>query len=109
MCFWLRKRKTQNGNWNKEQLCLSDSNGHAGSDPNCENAQSEANTVLCSCARFNLHRLNLYIYSINIVPLQQRFLVSAPVSSVRAILFHVPCIQEMEVKTTQTSKAKQFN
>lgn len=48
-----------------------------------------------------------YLYSINIIPLQQCFLVSAPVSSVHAVLFHVPCRQEKEVKTAKISKAKQ--
>lgn len=38
--FW-RKRKAENGDGSKEQLCLSDSNGHAGSDHSRENVHSE--------------------------------------------------------------------
>lgn len=65
---------------------------------------------LWSCARFHLDKLNWRVNKKKPeVPLQQGFLVSAPVSSVRATLSHVPCTQEMEVKTTQISKAKQFN
>lgn len=55
---------------------------------------------LWSCACFNLYKLKWRVKK-NKVPLQQGFLVWAPVSSVRATLFHVPCTQEMEVKTTQ--------
>lgn len=50
-----------------------------------------------------------YLYGINIVPLHQCFLVSAPVSSVHSVLFHVPCRQEKKVKTAKISKAKQSN
>lgn len=53
--------------------------------------------------------MTYYLYSINIVPLQQCFLVSAPVSSVHAVLFHAPYRQEKEVKTAKISKAKQSN
>lgn len=66
---------------------------------------------LSACARFNLDKLNWRVNKKKKteVPLQRGFLVWAPVSSVRAILSHVPCTQEIEVKTTQISKAKQFN
>lgn len=40
-CSFWRKRKAENGDRNKEQLCLSDNNGHAGSDPNCVKRHSE--------------------------------------------------------------------
>lgn len=43
MCFWLfvSGEKVQQETRSKEQLCLSDNNGHTGSDPNSVKMLSE--------------------------------------------------------------------